>query len=115
MADDPQPAGEWNFEEELDNLEKVVDLLERGELSLEEAIRKYESGFRSLKRCYEILERAKKRIEVLTGGLPSQVRTQDPLPTEDPRGWVDRSAGEYRDATSDGDGPETDRGRKAED
>jgi len=72
--------GELSFEEELGNLERVVNLLERGELSLEESIRQYESGYQSLKRCHEILDQAKKRIEILAGGpgSPSQFQNQDP-------------------------------------
>ena len=58
-------AGDPSFEEELENLERVVELLERGELGLEEAIRQYESGHLSLQRCRVILESCRKRIEIL--------------------------------------------------
>jgi exodeoxyribonuclease VII small subunit len=74
MGDETKPAGEPSFEDELQNVERTVNLLERGELDLEESIRQYESGFQSLKRCYQILERAQKRIEVLVGGEPSAAR-----------------------------------------
>ncbi len=68
MVEDTQ-ASEASFERELANLERVVDLLERGDLELEEAIRQFESGTRSLKVCREALDRARRRIEVLTGSL----------------------------------------------
>lgn len=55
-----------SFEREIENLERVVGQLERGDLALEEALRQYESGHQSLRRCYLILERAQRRIEVLS-------------------------------------------------
>jgi len=58
---------EPSFEKELANLENAVNLLERGDLGLEAAIREYERGFQSIKRCQEILERAQKKVEVLAG------------------------------------------------
>jgi len=59
-----------SFEKELANMESVVNLLERGETVIEEAIREYERGYQSLKRCQEILERAQKKIELLTSFPP---------------------------------------------
>ena len=55
------------FEVELENVERVVAALERGDLSLEDSIRLFESGHRSLSRCYQILDGAQKRIEILAG------------------------------------------------
>ncbi len=69
MAPDVEPKSATSFEQQLENLERVVDKLERGELSLEEAIELYESGYRSLKRCYSILDEARARIEVLTASF----------------------------------------------
>ncbi len=69
--EDAGPAGEPTFEKELENLERVVSLLERGDLDLEEAIRQYESGCQSLRKCYQILDNAKRRIEILAGAFDS--------------------------------------------
>jgi exodeoxyribonuclease VII small subunit len=66
VSDQNSPESDPSFEKELENLERVVDLLERGELGLEDAIRQYESGARSLKRCHQALDQARKKIEVLT-------------------------------------------------
>ena len=73
MGDLPEPAGSEgsSFEDELANLERAVRLLESGDLDLEEALRQYESGHRSLRRCREILDRCRRRIEILSGGTPS--------------------------------------------
>lgn len=56
---------ERKFEDELALLEKAVERLESGELGLEDAMREFESGFRSWKRCREILSALQQRIEVL--------------------------------------------------
>lgn len=86
------------FEKELENLERAVDLLERGDLDLEDAIRQYESGHRSLKRCYAILESVEKRIEILTRAAGASPGGKGPVwsPFEEPRkadGSGDASAG----------------------
>ena len=53
------------FEECFLVAERAVEALERGELSLEESLRRYEEGLRALHSCYEILQRTQRRIEVL--------------------------------------------------
>ncbi len=54
-----------SFEDSLAAVEGAVEQLERGNLTLEESLREYERGLVALKQCYELLERAQKRIEVL--------------------------------------------------
>ena len=53
------------FEKSLEKLEKIVAELEDGELSLDEALARYEEGAKTLKLCYEALRRAEKRVEKL--------------------------------------------------
>lgn len=55
------------FEESLDHLERIVEELEGGSLSLSESLAKYEDGVRNLKVCHEILKTAENRIRILTG------------------------------------------------
>jgi len=56
---------ELKFEEALGKLEKIVEDLEGGELSLEESMKRYEEGIRLSKLCSKRLEEAKKKIELL--------------------------------------------------
>jgi exodeoxyribonuclease VII small subunit len=56
---------EMKFEEALKRLEKIVDDLEGGNLSLDEALEKYEEGIRLSKLCAKKLEAAKKKVEIL--------------------------------------------------
>ena len=54
-----------DFEEALGRLEGIVKDLERGELSLEGSLARYEQGIRLARFCSEKLEEAEKRIELL--------------------------------------------------
>jgi len=57
---------EIKFEDALKKLEKIVDDLERGDLSLDEALKKYQEGIELSRTCAQRLENAKKKIEVLS-------------------------------------------------
>jgi exodeoxyribonuclease VII small subunit len=59
--------GARSFEEEFAAAEHAVELLERGDLTLDDALRRYEEGLRALSNCYGLLERTRQRIEVLAG------------------------------------------------
>lgn len=56
------------FEEGLARLEKIVEDLEAGDLALDESIARYEEGVKALKKCYEILRDAERRVEILQKG-----------------------------------------------
>jgi exodeoxyribonuclease VII small subunit len=56
---------EMRFEEGLKKLEKIVNDLEDGSLSLDDALEKYEEGIRLSKACAKKLEAARKKVEIL--------------------------------------------------
>jgi len=56
---------EIKFEEALKKLEKIVEDLEKGDLSLDEALKKYQEGLELSRLCSQRLESAKKKIDVL--------------------------------------------------
>jgi exodeoxyribonuclease VII small subunit len=56
---------EMKFEEALKKLEKIVSDLESGNLSLDDALEKYEEGVKLSKMCDKRLEAAKKKVEIL--------------------------------------------------
>jgi len=56
---------EVKFEEALKKLEKIVETLESGELSLDEALKKYQEGIELSRMCGQRLETAKKMIDTL--------------------------------------------------
>ncbi len=57
---------EIKFEEALKKLEKIVTELEQGDLSLDEALKKYQEGIELSRQCSSRLENAKKKIDVLS-------------------------------------------------
>ncbi|HBA40716.1 MAG: exodeoxyribonuclease VII small subunit [Deltaproteobacteria bacterium RIFCSPLOWO2_02_56_12] len=57
--------GKKKFEEALEELEKVVEQLESGELSLEDALAAFEAGVRLVKYCNQKLTEVERRIELL--------------------------------------------------
>jgi exodeoxyribonuclease VII small subunit len=61
--DDSQPS----FEEALKELEETVRLLEDGQLGLGESLARYEEGVQHLQRCQQLLRRAERKIELLSG------------------------------------------------
>lgn len=56
---------EIKFEEALKKLEKIVEDLEKGDLSLDEALKKYQEGIELSRLCSQRLENAKKKIDLL--------------------------------------------------
>lgn len=55
-----------NFETLLKELEQIVEKLESNECSLNDSLKLFEQGTERVKRCNEILENAKLKIEALT-------------------------------------------------
>ena len=65
---------EKTFEASLNELEKIVNQLENGDLSLEDSLRLFEEGVRLSRECQQRLVQAERRIEVLLSdaeGKPS--------------------------------------------
>ena len=56
---------EINFEEAMKKLEQITVELEKGDLSLDESVKKFEEGIKLSKECDKILEDSEKRINIL--------------------------------------------------
>ena len=59
-------ADSTSFEDSLIELQDIVGNLEAGTTSLHESIQQFERGVTLLKGCYQVLEGAEQRIEILT-------------------------------------------------
>ncbi len=64
---------ETSLEGALDDLEQIVEMLEEGKMGLEESLELYERGMSLVALCQSRLQNAEKRIECLTGELPSDL------------------------------------------
>jgi exodeoxyribonuclease VII small subunit len=62
-----EPPSPPSFEQALVQLEHIVHQLEDGDVGLAEALSHYEQGVKLLKQCYGLLQRAERRIELLSG------------------------------------------------
>lgn len=54
-----------SFEEQMEELEKIVNELEDGKLNLDESVAKFEEGIKISKDCNKILEEAEKKVTIL--------------------------------------------------
>ena len=68
-----------SFEKALADLEKAVEGLERGELSLEDSLHCFEAGVKSLTACRKYLREAENQVELL---LKKQDGTMESVPFE---------------------------------
>ena len=57
---------EVKFEDAVKKLGKIVEDLEKGDLSLDEALKKYQEGLEMARVCTQKLDSAKKKIDVLS-------------------------------------------------
>jgi len=99
------PCGEINFERSLAELEAVVHDLEDGQLGLAQALARYEQGVKHLKHCYQMLEAAERKIELLTGIAEDGTPCTEPL--EESSEPLAESAGRRRRAGRSANGSAT--------
>lgn len=59
---------EKSFEEKMLNLELIKKDLEKDDLSLDDAVKRFEDGMRISRECREILDNAEKKITILLEG-----------------------------------------------
>jgi len=64
---DETQSDQLDFEQSLARLEEIVHALEDGSLGLNEALAQYEQGVKLLRQSYDLLQRAERRIELLSG------------------------------------------------
>lgn len=64
---------EVGLEEALGELERIVSELEEGKMSLERSLELYERGMSLVRLCNLRLDSAQRRIECLTGEVPSDL------------------------------------------
>lgn len=60
-----KPQG-FNFEKTLDDLSKLVEKMEQGNLPLEKSLEHYEQGIGLIKQAQQALHKAEQKVEVLT-------------------------------------------------
>ena len=66
----------FQFEKALEDLEKIVEAMESGELTLDQALKKYEEGVGLVRACQSKLTETEKRIEILTKTLDGSLKKE---------------------------------------
>ena len=70
---------ELSFEKALEELERIVGRLERGDVALEESIAIYERGEALRARCDTLLKAAELKIEKIKAGRSGEAEGTEPL------------------------------------
>lgn len=63
----PQPPA---FEEALEELESLVEILEQGDLSLEDSLKSFERGVVLARSCHDALAQAEQKVAMLSSADP---------------------------------------------
>jgi len=53
------------YKEMMDNLDEIIESLEKGDLSVEESMDKYEEGVKITKDLLEILNKAEEKVKIM--------------------------------------------------
>jgi exodeoxyribonuclease VII small subunit len=62
----PEPDQTLSFEDALARLQAIVAELEEGQIGLNESLARYEQGIKLLRQCHDLLEKAQRKIELLS-------------------------------------------------
>ena len=81
--------GKPTFKEAIEELEKITDSLESGELELEKSLALFERGVELIRYCQEKLDSAQARVEALVDSLEGEVKS---VPVEEAAGRLEEDA-----------------------
>lgn len=82
MAAEKSTASIADFEKSLDELEKLVNDLERGELSLEQSLTAFERGVKLTRECQQALKTAEQRVDQLVANSDGTLETRPFTPDD---------------------------------
>ena len=71
-----------NFEDAMKRLEEIANELEKGDLTLDESVKKFEDGISLSKKCNEFLDNAEKKITMLINN-GEEIKEENFIPKED--------------------------------
>lgn len=59
-------ATKFHFEKSMDELAKLVEKMEQGDLSLEQSLKNFEQGVLLIRHCQKALKEAEQKVKILT-------------------------------------------------
>ena len=66
-----------SFEEQIEQLEKIINELENRNLNLDDSVVKFEEGMKISKECNKMLENAEKKISILLNDENGEMKEED--------------------------------------
>ena len=105
MAKKKSVVAKPTFEQSLAQLEAIVRDLEGGDLGLAEALSRYEGGVKHLKACYELLQRAERRIEQVSGVDADGNAVAEPFAVEENDDLTEKAAARGKKRSADARAP----------
>lgn len=66
-----------NFEDSIEDLEKIVKKLEEGNLSLDESIEEFQKGINAYKYCNNLLNKAEGKVKLIIENENSEIEISD--------------------------------------
>ena len=69
----PKKKTDFDFEKALGDLEKLVENMEQGDLSLEDSLKHFEQGIALTRACQKALTEAEQKIQILLQDADKQV------------------------------------------
>jgi len=82
MTDEPTDAP--SFEEALSELEEIVQRLERGDMSLDEALEGFERGIRLVRYCSQTLDKMALQVEQLVVSEDGEILVEPFVTPDEP-------------------------------
>lgn len=70
MTKKSNPADTLTFEDALGQLEKLVDSMEQGEMSLDDSLKAFEEGIKLTRQCQKSLDEAEQKVKILLQNTP---------------------------------------------
>ena len=70
----------FQFEKSLAQLEELVELMEGGELSLEDSLKAFERGIKLTRECQQALKQAEQRVQMLLENREQNESEEDLTP-----------------------------------
>ncbi|MGI9365118.1 MAG: exodeoxyribonuclease VII small subunit [Rhizobiaceae bacterium] len=79
MTEETMDVSKLSFEQALDQLEQIVDRLERGDVALDESIKIYDQGEALKKHCAALLKAAEDKVEKIRIGADGTAKGTEAL------------------------------------
>ncbi len=70
MTKKSKPEDTPTFEDALGQLEKLVDSMEQGEMSLDDSLKAFEEGIKLTRQCQKSLDEAEQKVKILLENTP---------------------------------------------